>query len=80
MTRDEADRQLKAMLLLTEPWTPEQWRWAMELHHIHAPGRFCFGKSWCSDRMFYEWRVAPMRDFTDMPAMSLEDFKRELSQ
>ena len=60
---------------------------AMELSRIHAPRRFCFGKSWSRDRMFYEFSLHQLRQsqafaasIEAMPAMSLADFKRELSQ
>ncbi|MEL0028122.1 MAG: hypothetical protein VW625_05595 [Perlucidibaca sp.] len=68
------------MLLIAEPWTPEQWERAWHLERIYMHGRFCGGNDRMMSRMFYEWFVAPMRDFSDLPAMSLADFKRELAR
>lgn len=86
MTPHGSDRQLKAMMLIEEPWTPEQWHLAEELHqHNIGLGTICFDGP-LSARWSYEgWEVPRQRQlkvFTAsldaMPAMSLADFKREL--
>jgi len=86
-TREEADRQLEAMLLLIEPWTPEQWQTARALHqHIIGQGMVCFGSA-LSGRWSYElWTITQMRQQQELEAtmqamqpMSLDEFKRELA-
>ncbi len=85
MTREEADHQLEAMLL-TEPWTPEQWQTARALHqHIIGQGAVCFDGP-LSERWSYElWALPQMRRQQELEAtmqamqpMSLDEFKREL--
>lgn len=86
MTREEADRQLEAMLLLTEPWTPEQWLQAEQLHqHIIGQGMACFDGPLAARWSHEQWTLPLQREqqafaasIEVMLVMPLADFKREI--
>lgn len=88
MTREEANSQLEIMLLLVEPWTPEQWLQAEQLHqHIIGQGMACFDGPLAARWSYEQWELSLLRrqqayaaSSETMQPMSLADFKRELSQ
>lgn len=86
MTREEASSQLEAMLLLTEPWTPEQWQTAKSLQRLSwEPGIVYFdGRLW-RRQMDELWTLGQTHRQQEIEAsmeavqpMSLDEFKREL--